>query len=618
MRHAYSNLGLFKRRSQFLNLVLTIILLLAGLAPAKASEWQFDDVERIVALSDIHGAYEPMVKALRAAAIVDDDLAWSGANSHLVIVGDIVDRGPDSRRVMDLLMELEHQAVAAGGRVHVLIGNHEVMNLSGDLRYVSSAEYAAFAGDEREQDRARWFAAYVDSRDGGDDSPAGLRALFEQRYPKGFFAHRRAFSSTGKYGKWLLSKPVVVVINGTAFVHGGLSPMIAEIGLDGVNGPLRNQAVEYVRQLEVLQDAGILLPTDAFYDHPDILERRMPVPDANAEINEAAAAIKALNDSDLNSLSGPLWYRGNIVCSELIEADKLAAALEAIDANRVVIGHTPTPGRRVLERIDGRIIEIDTGMLNAYYGGSANALIIDQDGISAINQDGGDESTPGPHPRAVGSRPAGTMSAGEIEKFLSVGNVVARVDDELGRDLVTLSDGQRQLTAVFARRSGRNFYPEVAAYRLDRLLKLDMVPVTVLRELDGVEGSLQFNPDDWIDEAGRQQESRGGSAWCPLPEQWNAMSVFDALTYNEGRTARNILYNLDWWQLMLVGHDRAFSTRKGLPASLKTARFDVGNRWKEVISALDEAALQNELGDVLDQKRIAALLARGAELVEAD
>jgi hypothetical protein len=96
------------------------------------------------------------------------------------------------------------------------------------------------------------------------------------------------------------------------------------------------------------------------------------------------------------------------------------------------------------------------------------------------------------------------------------------------------------------------------------------------------------------------------------------MSVFDALTYNEGRTARNILYNLDWWQLMLVGHDRAFSTRKGLPASLKTARFDVGNRWKEVISALDEAALQNELGDVLDQKRIAALLARGAELVEAD
>ena len=117
-------------------------------APAAANDWQFDNVERVVAIADIHGAYEPMVKVLRAAAVIDENLAWSGDKSHLVIVGDIVDRGPDSRQAMDLLMQLEQQAVIAGGQVHVLIGNHEAMNLMGDLRYVSLPEYEAFAEEE--------------------------------------------------------------------------------------------------------------------------------------------------------------------------------------------------------------------------------------------------------------------------------------------------------------------------------------------------------------------------------------------------------------------------------------------------------------------------------------
>ena len=95
-----------------------------------------------------------MVEALTAAEIVDGELAWSGADAHLVIVGDILDRGPDSRAAMDLLMKLETEAEAAGGRVHVLIGNHEAMNLVGDLRYVAAAEYAAFAEEEQAEERA--------------------------------------------------------------------------------------------------------------------------------------------------------------------------------------------------------------------------------------------------------------------------------------------------------------------------------------------------------------------------------------------------------------------------------------------------------------------------------
>lgn len=584
--------------------------------PAWAGQWQFDGVSRIVAIADIHGAYGPMVKALQSAGVIDADLVWTGNDTHLVIVGDILDRGPESRRAMDLLMRLEEEAAAAAGKVHVLIGNHEAMNLIGDLRYVSSAEYSAFAEEELAEDRARWFAAYTKQRASADQSIEALRVVFNQKYPSGFFAHRRAFGSKGKYGEWLLSKPAVIVVNGTAFVHGGLSPMIANIGLKGVNGRLLGEMTDYVRQLEVLYSAGALLPTDSFHDHPAMLSKFRPALRENTDVLKSIEKVATLNDSELHSMQGPLWYRGNVACSELIEVDKLAGSLQAIDANRVVIGHTPTPGRRVLERLDGQIIEIDTGMLNDYYGGSANALIIDASGVSVVNQDSDEVLTPEPHPRNVGARPGGKLTFEQIEELLASGEVVSRSSDEADRDIVTVSDGTRTLQSFFSKRSARDYYPGVAAYRLDKLLNLEMVPVAVRREIDGVDGSLQFNPKNWIDEVKRSEEGSGGSAWCDLNEQWNAMVVFDALVYNEDRSGRDILYNLDLWQLMLVGNDNAFSTRKGVPLRLKRVPFKVGQGWKDAMSSLTEEMLRQDLGEVLGEKRVRALATRAQELAK--
>jgi len=599
-------------------MMLTFVAILVCMTPATADQWRFENVERVVAITDIHGAYKPMVAVLQQAEVIDNALAWSGADTHLVVTGDLVDRGPESRKVMDLLMRLESEAEAAGGKVHVLIGNHEVMNLVGDLRYVSKAEYAAFAEDELAAERERGYMAFAEQRMAGEDNPTAMRVVFDQKHPDGFFAHRRAFSSDGKYGKWLLSKPVVIVVNETAFVHGGLSPMISGIGLEGVNGKLRGEMVEYVRQLDVVFEAGALLPSDGFRDHPELLGRYMPPLDTQANVLQAIAVVKALNTSDLHSLDGPLWYRGNVVCSELVESDKLDAVLQAIDATRVVIGHTPTPGRRVLERLDGRIIEIDTGMLNNYYGGSANALIIDSSGVSVVNQHSDEVLDPVPHPRSVGSRPEGSLAYDEIEDLLGSGNVVSRGMDENGRDVVTVSDGARTIESIFAKRPGRGFYPEVAAYQLDKLLGLEMVPVTVRRNLDGVDGSLQFKPVKSINEVQRRQEGSGGSAWCPLNEQWNAMLVFDLLTYNDNRNGTNILYDLDFWQLMLIDHGKAFSTRTGVPQRFQGIPYEVGQGWKDTLTSISDEELQQQLSDALDQKRLRALIKRGNELAESD
>lgn len=595
---------------RYLSRSIALLLVCALSLPVAASQWQYSGVERIVALSDIHGAYDAMVATLQNAEVLDTELGWSGGTTHLVIVGDILDRGPDSRDAMDLLMRLEKEAEAAGGMVHVLIGNHEAMNLVGDLRYVSREEFADFAEEETDEERERWLAEYASEKSADGDVSEELRREFDERFPAGYFAHRREFEADGKYGAWLLSQPIVVVVNGTAFVHGGLSPMIADIGLDGVNGTLADELERYVENLEPLVDAGVLTPMDSFYAHPRILQTYMPSVEADAALLDAIAETRKLAESDLHAPDGPLWYRGNVACCRIVEEERLQAALDAIGATRVVIGHTPTQGRRILERFDGDIIEVDTGMLSERYGGSGNALIIEGDRLAVVSEDSREVTAPQPHPRQVGSRPGGFLSADETEALLASGEISNEREDAAGRTVVTVSDGIRSIDAVFAKRENKETYPDLAAYRLDRLLELDMVPVTVKRSLGRHDGSLQFLPPKLMNEQERSEAGRGGSANCPLPEQWSAMYVFDVLIFNEGRTPERITYRTDDWQLILVGHDRAFDKGKDRPRHLEGVDLDVGEGWKTALSALTNDVIEREFEGLLDKRRREALAAR--------
>jgi len=589
--------------------MLLFVLIVFATVPysAWAREWRFDDIDRVVAIADIHGAYDAMVTTLQNVNVLGDDLAWTGGQTNLVIVGDILDRGPKSRAAMDLLMRLEGEAEAAGGRVHVLIGNHESMILTGDMRYVSAPEYEAFAGEADSEERARWFDLYVE-RQGGDSDE--LRGQFETAYPPGYFAMRRAFRADGHYGRWLLQKNIIAVINGTAFVHGGLPPVAAEIGLQGVNEDLQEELVEYVEVLGALTDAEILLPTDSHYKYEALLNGYLPSLDEDPEILQAIDAGKRLVNSGLVSTDGPLWYRNNIMCPRIVEEHRLDAALAAIGADRVVVGHTPTPGRKVLQRFGGKLIEIDTGMLNFYYSGIGHALVLEGDSVSVTNQLGVDSLVPVQQPRVVGKRP-GNLTAEDLAVLLEQGDIIA-VDKNGAsqRTVVRVSDGEHTLDAVFDKNKGRGLYRGVAAYRLDRLLELDMVPVTVMREVDGSNGSLQFLPGNSIDEAERSATGQGGAAWCSITDQWPAMYVFDVLVYNEGRSQHRMMYDKSSWRLILSEHDRTFSSKKGRPAHLKNAPITVSPGWKSALTELSDELLEETFSDVLDKRRLRALKAR--------
>src|SRR5206468_5548511 len=85
---------------------------------APSCEW--DGVERIVAIADVHGAYDRYVEILRKAEIINSNDHWAGGKAHFVQLGDVVDRGDDSRKALDLLRRLEREATAAGGYTHAL------------------------------------------------------------------------------------------------------------------------------------------------------------------------------------------------------------------------------------------------------------------------------------------------------------------------------------------------------------------------------------------------------------------------------------------------------------------------------------------------------------------
>ncbi|HLE21163.1 MAG TPA: metallophosphoesterase, partial [Vicinamibacteria bacterium] len=227
---------------------LVFFLLSLTSSPTAATRLQYDweEVPRIVAIGDVHGAYDNLVSVLKNAGLIDDKLDWVGGEAHLVQVGDVVDRGADSRRCLDLLMELEKKAERAGGQVHLLIGNHEAFNVTGITDHTTPEEFRSYLDLESEDIRERSFMAFFRQQieAGGTrrrGSTGGARETFDEKYPPGYFGHREAFDRDGYYGRWILEHNVAVRLNGIVFSHGDWSVEISALGIEKVNENVRKE-----------------------------------------------------------------------------------------------------------------------------------------------------------------------------------------------------------------------------------------------------------------------------------------------------------------------------------------------------------------------------------------
>ncbi len=145
----------------------------------------FKNVKNIAALSDIHGQYELAIELLRTNEIIDKNLNWNFGKGHLVIVGDVFDRGDKVNELLLLIYKLEQQAKDKGGRVHFLLGNHEFMVLQKDLRYIN---------------KKYWQSSKLLGLD-----------------------YNELYNDKTVIGRWLRSKSTIIKINKNVFVHGGVS-----------------------------------------------------------------------------------------------------------------------------------------------------------------------------------------------------------------------------------------------------------------------------------------------------------------------------------------------------------------------------------------------------------
>jgi hypothetical protein len=343
----------FPRPFAILFVAVFVALTPHPLPAAAVCEW--NGIERIVAIGDVHGAYDRFVEILKVTGIIDNELRWTGGRTHVVQTGDILDRGDDSRKALDLLRRLEQPAQSAGGALHALLGNHEVARMLGDLRYVAPGEYAAFATSKSESTRD----AYLKTLTGGRDE------LIKQM-PLGFVEIRQAFGRDGDYGRWLRQLPVAAKINGFMFLHGGISPAVAPLGCAEINDQVRRELTN------------------------DLDKTR-----ANPLASLAARA------------DGPLWYRGLAQEPDTF-APQVTEILAKAHARAIVVGHTVTPTSRITTRFDGRVIEIDTGMQPAYIpNGRASALEIRGGEATAIYVDRRDPVELPKSETSAAPRPAG-------------------------------------------------------------------------------------------------------------------------------------------------------------------------------------------------------------------
>jgi hypothetical protein len=592
-----------------------VVVALAWFACGFALAQPASDPARIVAMSDVHGAYDAFVGLLRAAKLVDDKTAWSGGRATLVVVGDTLDRGNGSRRVLELLMRLEREATAAGGRAQLVLGNHEIMNLTGELDYVAREDYAAYAAEESATQRAAALARFRAARAGVVSDDDALTAEFTRRYPPGFFAQRAAFASGGRFGEWLERQPVLLVLGDTVFVHGGLPAGLLGKSAADVNARYSAALRDYLAAFDALVAAGVLHAEDAFGERPMLADRYLADSqragaDVPGSIRAAVDRLRELTASDVFGVSAVYWYRGTVSCSEPIERDRLARVLTTFGAKRVVVGHTPTPTARVLSRFDGMVLRVDTGMQQR--GGRASALVLEGDAATALYAG---EFAPAPiasQPRLVGPR-AGGFDDAQLKEVLASAPISARTKGADGTTRLTLASDGGAIEALFEPAAGKRaprFVPDVAAFRLDELLGFDLAPVAVLRELDGDVGAIYLDPAKLPDETARAAERAGGDAWCPLADQLAESYVFDTLAGSEGRAPDEFRYTPASWQLALTGNRRLFGTSTGVPSPLRSQPLEISPRLRQRLQALDAQAVAAALGDVLDARRVQAVLAR--------
>jgi hypothetical protein len=588
-------------------LVLLAFVCSARLSPAADVPFEWSGVERVISIADLHGDYErfTFILAHPLVGLVDADLHWIGGKAHLVQLGDVLDRGPRAKEILDLLMRLENEAEAAGGMVHMLLGNHEEMNVTGIALdypgYVPVEQFVAFLREDFRRDKDAEYVKTLPPEERKRAEMEGLDIHTDEGYasywrkieaakdPQAVRAYVLGFNDV--YGNWLVKQNSVIKINDVIYVHGGVSETLSKWPIREINQVMR-QELEFFqgRMRNPQQFAGTF--------HPRLVY-------------------------DPNS---PLWFRGLATKSEATAEGEIDRTLANLGARAMVVGHnyfsyaggaSPVVTKALVARFHDKIWIMDTG-ISGSYNGVPSALIYDRGQFEVWGETEEVAARSG-----IKRPPLKPLTAKEMETFLRTAAVVGRGPGPGGRTdawKLDLQSGDTVLPALFRYIDRRRPDPladsykyDLAAYALNKYLGLTYVPPIVEASAENVPGALQA----FVADAKSIPDLRERKIRPADPEAFDRaladLAVFQALVFDDCRNEKDTLVSLSDFHIYRVDFSEAFAPDKG-DAPGCTIRRCSQLLYRRLL-AWENETVADYLGRYLSKDEIVALNTRRSLIV---
>ncbi len=311
-------------------LIFALLLTNLGIYATPASHspegvlWRYPGLKRTIFIGDIHGDYRAMLRILHGLGIIDYSLNWhpKATETAVVLTGDLNDRGPHTREIMDLLMKIQPQAGLRGSRLHVIFGNHHIDLVRQGVTGTTIEEARGFQS-------LRGFDVKVWNPD-IMENPHLHKIVSAFSHPE------------SPYARWLASHNTVIDVgHGILVVHGSLTPEMIKLGMGNLNDHIRSW-MRYFQQKSI---------------NPHL---------------EPPESLKPLNW--LLGEQGPLLNRH--LYNQVFTSNTLSKMLKDLGMSKIVIGHTPTNSGNIEFLMNGRVINVDTS-ITAVRGGYLTALVIE-------------------------------------------------------------------------------------------------------------------------------------------------------------------------------------------------------------------------------------------------
>ncbi|HOW86304.1 MAG TPA: metallophosphoesterase [Candidatus Aminicenantes bacterium] len=604
---------MFRRRKgrpelrPFLSGLALALALLVRPAPADEIPYQWTGVDRVVAVADLHGDYDRFVFILAHPQIglVDASLHWIGGRTHLVQLGDVLDRGPRAKDILDLIRRLQGEAAEAGGAVHMLLGNHEEMNITGIVLdypdYVPVEQFVAFLPADFRRKREAEFLRTLPAEERrkaeiegldiyADEDLAGFwHKALTARDPEARRAYILGFNKA--CGDWLVRQNSVIKIDDIVYVHGGISEAVSKWPLREINQVIRTELQFFQGRMRNPQDYGKPFHPRLVYD-PD----------------------------------SPLWFRGLATKSEAAAQAEIDRTLANLGARAMVIGHnyfrfnhgsSAVVEKSRVTRFQDKVWIMDTG-ISGSYGGIPSALVYERGEFKVWGETEEVAARSGIRPP-----PPRPLSPREMETFLRTAAVTGRGPGVGGRTdawRLTLESEGFSRPALFKYIDRRrpdsladSWRYDLAAYALSTYLDIEAVPPIVERTVEGVAGAVQAFVSGARSLAERREAGIEPRDRQAFERALADLTVFQALVNDDCRRDKDTLVREGDERIYRVDFSEAFAPDKGEGSGCQVR--SCSRALYSRLQAWDGKAVAAYLSPYLGREEIEALNARRTLLI---